>query len=139
DARQPCHRRRRAGHGVGLRRDVDVQLTWRARHQDRVRRVGQRVREHHLRLLRDPADRADLSGHHRGGDVELDLRLQRGWAQATRSAPVGNQTLAWNNLGNLTGVTATSGGAAVASYVYGAGGSLFTQTEGTKTTVYLPG
>jgi RHS repeat-associated protein len=52
---------------------------------------------------------------------------------------VGNQTLAWNNLGNLTGVTATSGGAAVASYVYGAGGSLFTQTEGTKTTVYLPG
>jgi RHS repeat-associated protein len=36
-------------------------------------------------------------------------------------------------------VTATSGGAAVASYVYGADGGLFTQTEGTKTTVYLPG
>jgi RHS repeat-associated protein len=39
----------------------------------------------------------------------------------------------------LAGVTATSGGAQVASYVYGSDGSLFTQTEGARTTVYLPG
>jgi RHS repeat-associated protein len=59
--------------------------------------------------------------------------------QQSRSTSVGNQTLAWNNSGNLAGVTATSGGAPVASYVYGSDGSLFTQTEGARTTVYLPG
>ena len=59
--------------------------------------------------------------------------------QATRSTTAGNQTLAWNHGGDLTGVTASSGGAAVASYVYGADGSLFSQTEGTKTTAASPG
>jgi len=43
------------------------------------------------------------------------------------------------NRGHLAGVTATSGGAQVASYVYGSDGSLFAQTEGARTTVYLPG
>jgi RHS repeat-associated protein len=59
--------------------------------------------------------------------------------QATRSTPVANQTLGWDDQGDLTGVTATSGGASVAGYVYGPDGSLFSQTEGTKTTLYLPG
>jgi RHS repeat-associated protein len=58
--------------------------------------------------------------------------------QATRS-PLSGQTLAWDGQGDLNGVTKTSGGAAVAGYVYDAGGNLLTQTEGTKTTMYLPG
>jgi RHS repeat-associated protein len=58
--------------------------------------------------------------------------------QATRS-PNSGQTLTWNAQGDLTGVTKTSGGTTVAGYVYDASGSLLTQTEGTKTTVYLPG
>ena len=58
--------------------------------------------------------------------------------QQTRS-PNGGQTLAWNGQGDLTGVTKTTGGTTVAGYVYDAAGNLFTQTVGTKTTVYLPG
>jgi RHS repeat-associated protein len=58
--------------------------------------------------------------------------------QQTRS-PNGGQTLGWDGQGDLTGVTKTTGGATVAGYVYDADGNLFTQTEGTKTTVYLPG
>jgi RHS repeat-associated protein len=58
--------------------------------------------------------------------------------EATRS-PNSGQTLAWNGQGDLAGVTKTTGGATVAGYVYDADGNLFTQTEGTKTTVYLPG
>ena len=59
--------------------------------------------------------------------------------QDTRTASVGSQTLAWDANGNLTGVDTTSGSTPVASYVYDADGTLLTRTEGTSTTVYLPG
>jgi len=58
--------------------------------------------------------------------------------QTTRDAPTGDQTLTWNNLGELTAATTTSSGAQVASYVYSPDGSLFSQTNGNTTTLYLP-
>ena len=61
--------------------------------------------------------------------------------QATRDTPAGNQTLTWNNTGQLT--TVTAGSTTQASYVYNPDGSLLSQTNGTTTTttttLYLPG
>ncbi len=59
--------------------------------------------------------------------------------QTTRDATTGDQTLTWNNSGQLTGVTSTATGAQDASYVYGPDGSLLSQTNGSATTLYLPG
>jgi RHS repeat-associated protein len=59
--------------------------------------------------------------------------------QSTRDTPTGDQTLTWNGLGELTGATTTSTGGQVASYVYSPDGSLFSQTNGSTTTLYLPG
>jgi RHS repeat-associated protein len=59
--------------------------------------------------------------------------------QTTRDATIGDQTLTWNNSGQLTGVTSTATGAQDASYVYGPDGSLLSQTNGSATTLYLPG
>jgi RHS repeat-associated protein len=59
--------------------------------------------------------------------------------QATRDTPAGDQTLTWNSLGELTGAATTSTGTQVASYVYNPDGSLFSQTNGSTTTLYLPG
>ena len=58
--------------------------------------------------------------------------------QATRDTPAGNQSLTWNNAGQLTGAT-SSAGTQLASYVYSPDGSLLSQTNGTTTTLYLPG
>ena len=58
--------------------------------------------------------------------------------QDSRNTPAGNQTLTWNGTQQLTGVTNTSTGAQVGSYVYGTDGSLLSQTEGSTTTLYLP-
>jgi RHS repeat-associated protein len=58
--------------------------------------------------------------------------------QVARSTPAGNQTLTWNDAGQLTGITATSGGAQLASYVYTPGNNLLSQTDGSVTTLYLP-
>jgi RHS repeat-associated protein len=59
--------------------------------------------------------------------------------QTTRDATIGDQTLTWNSSGQLTGVTSTATGAQDASYVYGPDGSLLSQTDGSATTLYLPG
>jgi RHS repeat-associated protein len=58
--------------------------------------------------------------------------------QDSRQTPTGNQTLAWDAAQQLTGVTNTSTGAQVGSYVYGTDGSLLSQTDGPTTTLYLP-
>jgi RHS repeat-associated protein len=57
--------------------------------------------------------------------------------QATRDTPTGNQTLTWNNTGQLT--TVAAGSTTQASYVYNPDGSMLAQTNGTTTTLYLPG
>jgi RHS repeat-associated protein len=57
--------------------------------------------------------------------------------QNTRTTSLGNQTLSWNNLGQLTSVS--TGSTTDASYIYGPDGSLFAQTDGSSTTLYLPG
>jgi YD repeat-containing protein len=59
--------------------------------------------------------------------------------QTTRDAASGNQTLAWNGQGELTGADVTSSGASVGSYVYDGEGNLFAQTDSSGTTIYLPG
>lgn len=59
--------------------------------------------------------------------------------QTTRDATIGDQTLTWNSSGQLTGVTSTATGAQDASYVYGPDGTLLSQTNGSATTLYLPG
>ncbi len=53
--------------------------------------------------------------------------------QATR----GPQALLWNNTGQLTGIKAS--GNQLASYVYTPEGTLLSQTDGSSTTLYLPG
>jgi RHS repeat-associated protein len=50
----------------------------------------------------------------------------------------GTQTLTWASTGQLTGIK-TSSGTQAASYVYNPDGSLLSQTNGTATTLYLPG
>jgi RHS repeat-associated protein len=59
--------------------------------------------------------------------------------QTTRDAAAGDQTLTWNNAGQLTGVTSTATGTQDASYVYAPDGDLLSQTSGSATTLYLPG
>lgn len=59
--------------------------------------------------------------------------------QTTRDTTVGGQTLTWNTNGQLVGATNTATGAQAASYVYGPDGSLLSQTNGSATTLYLPG
>ncbi|MET7735850.1 RHS repeat-associated core domain-containing protein [Streptomyces sp. NPDC005402] len=54
----------------------------------------------------------------------------------TRNTGTGNQTLLWNNSGQLTKVSNSTTGTAT-SYVYDAGGNLLLQIDPTTTTLYL--
>jgi RHS repeat-associated protein len=55
----------------------------------------------------------------------------------TRNAGQGNQTLTWNDGGDLTSIT--GGATGNSSYVYAAEGDLLLQKDPGKTTLYLPG
>ncbi|MFD0817340.1 RHS repeat-associated core domain-containing protein [Micromonospora zhanjiangensis] len=55
----------------------------------------------------------------------------------TRNADKGNQTLAWNDAGKLTGITGGTTGNS--SYVYTADGDLLLQKDPGQTILYLPG
>jgi RHS repeat-associated protein len=57
--------------------------------------------------------------------------------QTTRDSTLGDQTLSWDNSGQLTSVS--TGSTTDASYIYNPDGSLLAQANGTTTTLYLPG
>jgi len=57
--------------------------------------------------------------------------------QDARDTSSGDQSLGWNNAGQLASVS--TGSTTDASYIYNPDGTLFAQTDGTSTTLYLPG
>lgn len=56
------------------------------------------------------------------------------WVSSSQAC---DQTLSWSDTGQLTGIKAS--GNQVASYVYTPEGTLLSQTDGSSTTIYLPG
>jgi len=58
--------------------------------------------------------------------------------QETRTTSTGDQSLTWDNQGQLSAVTNTTSGTD-SSYIYDASGNLLLETDGDDTTLYLPG
>ena len=80
-------------------------------------------------LTGDSTTGATTSTDHYGYDAAGDM--------TTRNTPAtGNQTLVWNNAGQLTSATSSVG---TVSYIYDADGNLLLTTDPTSKTLYLPG
>ncbi|MFE3852406.1 RHS repeat-associated core domain-containing protein [Streptomyces griseorubiginosus] len=111
--------------------------------------IGNRLTQTRHTVAGTGSDTVTTSGYSSGQPNTLTSTATTGGATAstsygydnagnttTRNTGTGNQTLLWNNSGQLTKISNSTTGTAT-SYVYDAGGNLLLQIDPTTTTLYL--